>query len=153
MANRKKVKAPTTDDSAELAAYKAAQNPDSVNAAMAGWALVFTANQVTRVTCEYAGQGDSGQIESIGYYDKHGVPIAHELSSMRVDGKTFEDLCYEILDIRGWNVNNEGSQGNFTWDLAADTMDHHHEDNVVSVEVSKFEGISDLLGRVEGIHR
>jgi hypothetical protein len=140
-----KKKGPTS--SPELAAYQEEQR-NSVNAWLAKWALVLTADGVKKVRVEYAGSGDSGQIDEITYYDAKGDRVDNPFGS-HVMAKSFEELCYSILDVRGWDVNNEGSQGWFEWDLADDSMTHHHEQNVVSTEDTDYDDIEDLMRSID----
>lgn len=133
--------------SPELEAYKEHQR-NSVNAWLAKFALVLKADDVTRVRCEYSGSGDSGQIDGIEYFDRKGNAVENPFGSA-VMAKGFEELCYAILDARGFDVNNEGSQGHFEWDLTADTLDHHHEMNVTSTEDTDYDDIQDLIDRLD----
>lgn len=140
-----KKKGPTS--SPELAAYQQEQR-NSVNAWLAKYALVLTADGVKKVRVEYSGSGDSGQIDETTYYDAKGKAVDNPFGSKTM-AKSFEELCYAILDVRGWDVNNEGSQGNFEWDLAADTLEHHHEFNIVSTEDHEYDDIADLIDRLD----
>lgn len=141
---RKKTK-PTS--SPELAAYQEQQR-NSVNAWLAKWALVLTADGVKRVRVNYSGSGDSGQIDSIEYFDGKGKNVDNPFGSQAMS-KNFEELCYSILDVRGFDVNNDGSQGHFEWDLKADTFTHHHETNVMSTHDTDYDDIEDLMGSVD----
>jgi hypothetical protein len=134
-------------NSPELEAYKQA-HANSVNGWLAKYTLLLIADGVKKVKVEYSGQGDSGQIDGIAFYDAKGNGVREPFGGGSMV-KGFEDLCYAILDVRGWDVNNDGSQGEFTWDLVADTMEHRHETNVVQVETENFEGVEDLMDRID----
>lgn len=141
---RKKTK-PTS--SPELEAYQQTQR-NSVNAWLVKYAMLLTADGVKKVRVEYSGAGDSGQIDGIQYFGAKDKEVDNPFGSP-VMAKSFEELCYSILDVRGWDVNNEGSQGHFVWDLKADTLNHHHEFNIVSTEDHEYDDIEDLMARID----
>lgn len=152
-------------DSPELAAYIKG-GKESVNAWLARYTLLLISYDVKRVEISYAGSGDSGQIDSIMFFGEllgeEGVAstdsypycgdgrrrrmISGPLGSLTAQ---FEQFLYNLLDRRGWEVNNEGSQGTIIWDLEADSFDHHHETNVTSVEVNEFEDIEDIRNALD----
>jgi hypothetical protein len=133
--------------SPELEAYTEKQR-NSVNAWLAKYALVLTGDGVKRVHVDYCGSGDSGQIDHITYFDKKDKEVENPFGS-EVMSKSFEELCYAILDARGWDVNNEGSQGHFDWNLKADSLVHHHEVNIVSTEDTEYDDIQDLMDSID----
>lgn len=138
-------------NSPELEAYTK-KGKDSVNAWLAKYTLLLIGSGVATVKVEYSGQGDSGQIDDVSCFDAKGHRVDDPFGSPTV-AKQFEDFLYDVLDVRGWDVNNEGSQGNMEWDLKADEFTHHHETNVTQVEVAEYEDASDLIGRVDPDNR
>ena len=137
-------------NSPELAAYKA-KSAQSVNAWLSEWVLLLKAHDVHQVKVMYSAGGDSGQIDDIAFYT--GQLATDDAPRKRFEFSqtttaAFKSFAYDILEARGWEVNNEGSQGSFLWDLDMDTMVHEHGTNYTQVEEQTFEGVEDLIGQV-----
>jgi hypothetical protein len=95
----------------------------------------LTATGITKVTVEFDGGGDSGQIESIDARageDERDVPsVEIEIASMMMWGsamierrsqpvsEAIETLIYDVLNQKheGWE-DNDGAYGEFTFDVA-----------------------------------
>jgi hypothetical protein len=110
-------------------------------------------NWIAKATVEYAGSGDSGQIEGVSfdYRERNGIDAMKdavtvkvtEVSSRWEDGKfeqkkeevekelsaAIEDLCYDLLESKhpGWEIN-DGSSGQFTFDTKTGNIDLAHDD-------------------------
>jgi len=98
----------------------------------------LTALGITRVTADYDGGGDSGQLESVRLYqgtDERTESVDPELVT-RV-----EQLLYDLLEVRhgGWE-NNEGAFGEFQWDVVSDALTHEHNARFTDYDVSTHRG-------------
>jgi hypothetical protein len=89
---------------------------------------------IARVTVDFDGEGDSGQIEDIAALDPAGKPIKLPPDQLTVETAKFdgtgadtatrplrdviENLCYELLEEHhdGWEIN-DGSFGAFEFDI------------------------------------
>ena len=84
---------------------------------------------VEMVTADYDGSGDSGQIQDLEFgSDK--VPPAL--------GTTVQDLFYDVLEdlYGGWEIN-EGSFGQFRWDVAGDSINLVHNMRIEDCETEE----------------
>ncbi len=103
---------------------------------------LFTSLNIARVRAEYDGCGDSGQIEAIYYFDA----ADSELKGLVDDAteKDIESLLYALLEIRhgGWE-NNDGAFGSFDWNVAANTLEHVHNNRYTEVDTSTYESFDD----------
>jgi hypothetical protein len=84
---------------------------------------------VETVTAEYDGSGDSGQIEE------------PEFGSSKVARDTaiaVQDLFYDVLEEHygGWEIN-EGSFGQFTWDVRSDRINLVHNIRIEETETEE----------------
>lgn len=147
MASKKTKPTPGAINSPELEEY-IKKGKDSVNAWLAKYTLLLIGSGVERVRVEYSGQGDSGQIDSVACYDHGGGIVDNPFGSANVE-KQFEEFLYNVLDVRGWEVNNEGSQGTIDWSLIKDEFVHHHEENIMKTDDSDFDDIKDLKGNID----
>lgn len=138
-------------NSPELDAY-IKKGKDSVNAWLAKYTLLLIGSKVARVRIEYSGQGDSGQVDDITCFNAKGGEVKDPFGSPIV-AEQFEDFIYDVLDVRGWEVNNVGSQGYMDWDLGKDLFTHHHEENEVKTNDTEYDDVSDLMGRVDPDNR
>jgi hypothetical protein len=129
-------------DSPELSAYKE-EVKNSVNQMLAKTTLILKAGKVAKVVVDYQGGNDDGSIESVTYYNKDGEEFDPELPTRSVVPKPWdpehvedkiEEVFYSILEVRGWEVNNAGSQGAFVWDIEKDTFVHNHGSNFYDTE-------------------
>jgi hypothetical protein len=96
---------------------------------------------VVRVEVYYDGCGDSGQIESIHYFDAEYKQI--DLTGrVTLTHDALMDLFYDLIEVRhdGWE-NNDGAFGEFTWDLTADTLLHTHSERYTECETTEHEGL------------
>jgi hypothetical protein len=137
-------------NSPELAAYFA-KSAQSVNAWLSEWVLLLKAHNVRRVKVMYSAGGDSGQIDDVSFYTEQLATDSEpwrQFEFPQTVTAAFESFAYDILETRGWEVNNEGSQGSFLWDLDMDTLVHNHGTNTTHVDKETFEGIEDLVGQV-----
>ncbi len=99
----------------------------------------LAAAQITHVKVSFDGEGDSGQIDNIAAYRGDGalVPFPSQSIALRTvhwntDAVTEEKpleaavevLCYDFLEQEhgGWE-NNDGAFGEFTFDVAARTVE------------------------------
>jgi hypothetical protein len=96
---------------------------------------------VVRVDIEYDGSGDSGQIESLAYFDREGKEI-DPAAMISITEDALMDLFYDLSQVRhpGWE-NGEGACGDFHWDLTADTLQHTHHHRFVDSETTEQEGV------------
>ena len=85
--------------------------------------------RVQTVTAEYDGEGDSGQVEDP---DFGSVVVSEELKNATID------LFYEVLEAyyAGWEIN-EGSFGEFVWNVIGDTIQLVHNERFESVETKE----------------
>jgi len=98
----------------------------------------LSAAHITRVTVTFDGEGDSGQIDNIAAYKgDEPVPLPDQAINLRTvswndDAITIEKkpldaaierLCYDFLEQEheGWE-NNDGAYGEFTFDVAQQTV-------------------------------
>ncbi len=81
---------------------------------------------VKTVTAQYDGCGDSGQIE-----DPEFGPVEVPPALVRA----VHDLFYDLLEAHyaGWEIN-EGSFGQFEWDLGADSIALEHSTRTYETE-------------------
>jgi hypothetical protein len=108
-----------TTDSAVLRGYFEEQDKRRANLGplYKELALKLAAVQVALVTSEYDGYGDSGQIESVSYFNAANEDLTKTIES-GLDQQV-QDLLYDLLEVRhgGWE-NNDGGFGTFTWNVA-----------------------------------
>jgi hypothetical protein len=100
---------------------------------------------ITEVFAEYDGSGDSGQIETPVFLSGQAPPDEEEpiKRAVPVTAETSEkvlDLFYKLLEEKyaGWEIN-EGSYGQFEWDLATDKIQLTHNMRIESVETYEDE--------------
>lgn len=97
--------------------------------------------RVLRVSAEYDGYGDSGQIEEVGFFGEGdavievGAPIADAV----------EQLLYDLLEVRhgGWE-NNDGAFGTFEWQIASGGLTHEHNARFTDHDTTMHEGFGEL---------
>jgi hypothetical protein len=96
---------------------------------------------VVRVEIYYDGCGDSGQIESMHYFDVD-YKAVDVTGKVDITDDALMNLFYDLLEVRhaGWE-NNDGAFGSFEWDLVADTLNHAHSERYVECETTEHEGI------------
>jgi len=96
---------------------------------------------VARVSIEYDGCGDSGQIESITYLDGDGRQVDPS-GKVEITSETLMELFYDLLETRhpGWE-NNDGACGDLEWDLAADSLLYAHIDRFTDYDTTEHEGL------------
>ena len=84
---------------------------------------------VKTVTAEYDGEGDSGQVEDP---DFGSVVVSGDLKNAALD------LFYEVLEAyyAGWEIN-EGSFGEFVWNVMDDTIQLVHNTRLTEFETEK----------------
>ena len=84
---------------------------------------------VKTVTAEYDGEGDNGQIEDPNFGS---VEVSDNLKNAA------QDLFYDLLEdhYAGWEIN-EGSFGEFVWNVMADTIQLIHNNRYESVETEE----------------
>lgn len=131
-------------DSPELQEYKE-QCERSVNAMLPEITMLLKAHKIDRVVVTYQGGGDDGSIEDYSYErrkkDGSYEPVEVDIKFRKVptawgnESDQFEQLLYDILSKRGWEVNNCGSQGTFTWWVDQDMFVHQHMHNMYDNEV------------------
>ena len=81
---------------------------------------------VETVTAEYSGFGDSGQIDD---------PEFESIEAPPAVAKAVQDLFYDFLEelYAGWEIN-EGSFGNFIWNVSVDRINLAHTTMTESTE-------------------
>jgi uncharacterized protein DUF6878 len=96
---------------------------------------------VVSVEIYYDGCGDSGQIESIHYFDAAYKAI-DPTGQVTITDDALMDLFYDLLEARhaGWE-NNDGAFGQFVWDLVADTLKHSHSERYTECDTTEHEGL------------
>lgn len=121
---------------------------------------------VATVRVTYDGAGDSGQLNDMEFLDSQGAPFTEPFEgkvacsrqvfgSYNPDTQSYRDdtfqeeesslvaavehVCYHVLGLKhpGYE-NNEGGQGEFTFDVSNRTLSLHHEDNIMEVEVYEY---------------
>lgn len=115
---------------------------------------------ITLVTVEYNGSGDSGQLEPPQYFrdgeELENVTIPGEFASRSfncwVGGKrqveekkvpfaeAIEEFFYYHLELKhgGWEIN-EGSEGQFDWNVTDDKIAWEHRTRIESFETDNYE--------------
>lgn len=85
---------------------------------------------VETVTAPYDGCGDSGQIED-PEFGAAAVPDDQQ--------RAVKDIFYDVLEqyFGGWEIN-EGSFGQFVWDIPADRITLQHNARVETVETEEL---------------
>ena len=119
-------------------------------------AIVFAALAeagIHRVTIEYDGSGDSGQIEDVAAWNaaNERIPFPSDrkitlVSENPVDPlpeqnfeAAVEHLCWDYLEIYyGWE-NNDGAFGTFVFDVAARTVTLEHNERYTEVNTTSHE--------------
>ncbi len=96
---------------------------------------------VVRVEIYYDGCGDSGQIESIHYFDVNYTAV-DPAGRVTITHDALMDLFYDLIEVRhaGWE-NNDGAFGNFDWNLITDTLKHEHSERYTECDTTEHEGI------------
>jgi hypothetical protein len=109
------------------------------------------ASGIVRVTVNFDGCGDSGQIEDIAAFDEHGqvdlkgltlpAPVGQptDVPDAEVAGPiadVIETLAYDLLESEhgGWE-NNDGAYGEFTFDVVNRTIALEHNQRFTSSEL------------------
>jgi hypothetical protein len=137
-----------TTDSAVLRGYFEEQDKRRANLGPLYWelALKLAAVQVARVTSEYDGYGDSGQIESVSYFNAANEDLTKTIES-GLDQQV-QDLLYDLLEVRhgGWE-NNDGACGSFTWNVAETVatgggLSHEHNDRFTDYSTTIHQGLN-----------
>jgi hypothetical protein len=93
------------------------------------------------VEVHYDGVGDSGQIESIDYFDKsRKVPFPKGHVGFTED--EIDDLFYDLTQMRhpGWE-NEDGAFGDIRWDVVGDQLAHVHHDRFTDYNTTEHEGL------------
>jgi hypothetical protein len=136
----------SSTQSAEPVDATRAQNKAIVFAALA-------ATAIHRVTIDYDGSGDSGQIDGIEGWDANGqripFPLEPKLQLATDDldqpiernlASAVEDLAWDYLETLygGWE-NNDGACGTFVFDVPARTITLEHNERFTDVNTYKHE--------------
>jgi len=103
-------------------------------------------NGVTVITASYSGYEDSGSIDDPQFepsgalnlnapFDTKPHPWRANETMPRNVGDIITDIFYQLLEDRhpGWEIN-DGSQGEFTWDITKDKISLEHGANYTSTE-------------------
>ena len=120
-------------------------------------AIVFAALAeagIHRVTIEYDGSGDSGQIEDVAAWNaaNERIPFpsdrkimlvsenpVHPLPEQNYRSRPSNTLCWDFLEIYyGWE-NNDGAFGTFVFDVAARTVTLEHNERYTEVNTTSHE--------------
>jgi hypothetical protein len=96
---------------------------------------------VVSIEVYYDGCGDSGQIESIHYFDVNYKSI-DPAGRVTITDEDLMDLFYDLLEVRqaGWE-NNDGAFGSFDWNLTTDYLNHTHSQRYAECETTEYEGL------------
>lgn len=100
---------------------------------------------VSSVWIEYAGYGDSGQLESIGTtpklhmddieFDSVSYPWRPDVPVKRSLKAALEDFVWDEITSRyGGFENNDGGQGELTWDINSNQITLDHSWNIMETE-------------------
>lgn len=107
-------------------------------------------NGVTAITASYSGYSDSGSIDYPQFEPSGALnlnaPFDTKPHPWRADpiqrsvGDIITDLFYDLLEMKhpGWEIN-DGSQGEFTWDITKDKISLEHGANYTSTEDFSYE--------------
>lgn len=119
-------------------------------------AIVFAALAeagIHKVTVEYDGGGDSGQIEDLAAWNAadekipfpSGVKIQlvsenrdHPLPEQNLE-ETVEHLCWDYLEIYSRWENNDGAYGTFVFDVPARTVTLDHNERSTEINTTSHE--------------
>jgi hypothetical protein len=96
---------------------------------------------IVRVEVYYDGCGDSGQIESLHYFDA-GCKQIDVTGRVKLTHDALKDLFYDLIEVRhdGWE-NNDGAFGQFVWELTTDTLSHSHSERYAEYDTTDHEGL------------
>jgi hypothetical protein len=96
---------------------------------------------VVGVEVYYDGCGDSGQIESIHFFDANYKSLDPS-GRVTITDEALMNLFYDLLEVRyaGWE-NGDGAFGSFDWNLVTDTLRQEHSERYVECETTEREGI------------
>jgi hypothetical protein len=96
---------------------------------------------VVSIEVYYDGCGDSGQIESIHYFDANYRSI-DPAGRVTITDEELMNLFYDLLEVRqaGWE-NNDGAFGSFDWNLTTDYLNHTHSMRYTECETTEYEGL------------
>jgi len=117
------------------------QGLDNVRQQLPLLAKELSAVGIVCVEVNYDGVGDSGQIESMAFFDKsREVPFPKGHVSLTV--QQIEALFYDLLEARhpGWE-NEDGAFGEFRWDVACGGLLHTHHARFTDYETTEQEGV------------
>ena len=108
---------------------------------------------IHRVTVEYDGSGDSGQIEDVAAWNAANeripfptdrkIQLVSENPDHSLPEQNFEEavehLCWDYLEIyTGWE-NNDGAFGTFVFDVPARTVTLEHNERYTDVNTTSHE--------------
>jgi hypothetical protein len=84
---------------------------------------------ITKVLCEYDGEGDEGQLEKPAFW------VSDDVEVEEPDGIDTQDFFYDLLneEYSGWQDGN-GSRGGFIWNIAEDKITIEHGWRVYTYE-------------------
>lgn len=122
-----------------LEQYRAAAR-DRVSRELPQLSRLLAQMRVARVEIAYDGCGDSGQIEELQYLNAHGERVAPSIAE--ADEEKLTQFFYDLLEMRypGWE-NNDGAFGEFSWDVAADTLHHTHNMRFTDYQTEEHDGL------------
>lgn len=130
-------------DSSWLRDYYKEQRERAVHAGESMMRLTATLIErgVVRVTAEYDGCGDSGQIEDVVFLGAEDAVCEIEPGL----AEEVEQVLYDLLEGRhgGWE-NNDGAFGSFAWTLASRELTHEHNDRFTDYETTRHEGFGEM---------
>ncbi len=122
---------PDFDLQAIMAASKQ-RHEDAGRAARAELLKQLRAGGIARVTAEYDGQGDSGQVDRPAFFLAGDDPMILLPETVTEAARA---MFYDYLEAEypGWEIN-EGSYGEFVWTMETDKMHLIHNFRIESVE-------------------
>lgn len=107
---------------------------------------LFRRNGVTNIHADYSGYGDSGSIDNPTTTPPKQINMDAPFGNMphpwrpnetmsRTVGEAITDIFYKLLEQShpGWEIN-DGSQGEFDWDITTDKITLDHGENYTSTE-------------------
>ena len=122
---------------------------DALDKTKAVLIALLKANGIARVTAEYDGGGDSGQINAITAQNEAGQPIDVSALGPFSHGERTFDTIHEFIDEFAWDCieasehsgffNNEGGYGEFKFDVATGRVWMEHTDFITDSVYSETE--------------
>ena len=96
---------------------------------------------VVRVHIEYDGCGDSGQIDTITYFDSNGTAVDPD-GQVTLTEDDLLNLFYDLIQARhpSWE-DHDGAFGEFKWDLQVNALQHTHNCRFTDYSTTEHDGL------------